>query len=188
MPIDREERPRAVDSREGCFPLPPGLRDEPHRYAAAIVALTLRLLPDAAPHLQTAAAGFLSRLFALGGELLPLVSLMFQREISIDRKPFLEEAAAALGLRSKQELKARLAFAVACCPELRAIFPRTRLCFQVYQEHRLAASLAAGATFPGKLERTPAGALCSPVGPARYPATIPPPGRTVPIRHRRPKH
>jgi len=182
--IDREKRTRAEDSREGCFPLPPGLRDEPHRYAAAIVALTLRLLPDAAPHLQTAAAGFLSRLFALGEMNLPLVALMFQRETSIDRRPLLEEAAAACGLRSKQAAKARLAASVADCPELRALFPSVRFVFPPFVEQRLARALANGAHFAGRLARTRTGNLCSPIGPQRGTATIPP--RAVPPRpHKR---
>ena len=180
MQVDRDERPRAEVSREGCFPLPPELLDGPHRYAAAIAALVSRLMPDAAPHLQTAAAGFLSRLFALRGELLPLVSLAFRRETSIDRRPFWHEIAAAVGLRNKQLCKFRLSVAVAECPELRAIVRQTSLLFQPYQERTLSEALANGATFPGKLERTPAGYLRSPVGVPRRPATIPP--RTVPRR------
>ena len=150
----------------------------PLRYAAAISAIVEELAPDAAPPARATVAGFLARFFELGPDVLPLVGLMYQRETSIDRRPFLDELATACGLKSKQAAKSKLAAAVARCPELRALFPRTALTFPETLERKLAAALAAGAHFPGVLERSPSGALRSPVGPYRGTAMIPPPRRT----------
>lgn len=166
----------AVDELACSFPLPPELRDARPRYAAAIIALVEKLAPDAAPRLRTVAAGFLARFFELGPDLLVLVGMMYQRERSIDRRPALSELATVCGLNSKQAAKTRLALAVARCPEIRALFPRTAMTFPPCLERQLSAALAAGAHFPGVLERSPSGALRSPVGPHRGTATIPPPG------------